>query len=291
MYGYEIPVNETAYAAKERYLNDKKQSEDRAKVRKEYTDFVSNSRDYFLVEAMNMILQESLDEETSTENREYGKALIEGFVKEKDSIKLLTEFSKKSLLLAGISNLVTESHQKVLHSCKEGDSKTFKITKTVDGEFFEKLIGLKDDKITAKINERVCDSIETFVQANVNDKLDLEELAGKTKEKIDGIKAKTEAERKRIEESFTLQYNRKVNEIKKRSHRKVGVYEQIMHSMTQSIVSDNDIRESFIAESGQLNVSKIQDKVTVMYTFLEMLNTTKMENVNEAYIEKLIKNI
>ena len=291
MYGYEIPVNENAYSARERYLDDKKREKELMNARREHSEFIANARDYFLTEAINMILQESLDEDTSTEDREYGKALVEGFVKENGSLKLLSEFGRKSLMLGGIADLVKESHQKVVHSCKEGDCKTFKISKTIEDNFFDKLIGLKDDKITEKINARVCDSLEDFVQSNVNDKLDLEELAEKTKEKIENIKAKTSEQRQKIEESYMQQYNREVQKIKSRANRKVSVYEQIMDKMTRSIVSDESIRESFLLDSGQLDTSKIRGKVTTMYTFLEMLNTTKIANVNEAYLENILKNM
>ena len=291
MYGYEIPVSESAYNAKERYLSDKKTEKSLLESRKEYSEFISNSRDYFLVESINMILQNSLNEETSEEDREYAKALVEGFVEEKGSIKLLSEMSTKSLMLAGIADLVKESHTKVIHSCKEGDSKTLKITKTIEDNFFDKLIGLNDNKITEKINERVCASLEDFVQANVNDKLDLEELAERTQEKINNIKAKNLEEKNKIEESFVQQYNRESARIKQRAHRKVSVYEQIMDKMTRSIVADEAIRESFVLESGQLDMGKITGKVTTMYTFLEMLNTTKIVNVNESYIENILKNM
>lgn len=291
MYGYEIPINESAYSARERYLNDKKREKELMESKREYSEFISNARDYFLVEAMNMILQESLSEDTTKENRDYGKALVEGFVKENGSIKLLSTFGNKSLLLAGIADLVKESHTKVLHSCKVGESKTFKISKTIEDNFFDRLVGLNDNKITEKINERVCNSIEDFVQSNVNDKLDLEELAEKTKEKINNIKARNTEERQKIEESYTMQYNREVQKIKQRVNRKVSVYEQIMDSMTRSIVGNETIRESFLLESRQLDTGKIMGKVTTMYTFLEMLNTTKIVNVNESYIESVLKNI
>ena len=45
MYGYEIPVNENAYSAKERYLNDKKREQEMASAKKEYSEFITNSRD------------------------------------------------------------------------------------------------------------------------------------------------------------------------------------------------------------------------------------------------------
>ena len=289
MYGYEIPVNENAYSARERYLNDKKKETELMESKKAYVDFISNSRDYFLSEAIDMILQASLDEETSKEDREYGKALVEGFVKENGSLKLLSGFANKSLLLAGIADVVKESQQKVVHSCKEDSSKTLKINKTIEDDFFTKLIGLKDEEITQKINERVCNALEDFVQSNVNDKLDLEELAEKTQQKIESIKAKDKEQRDTIANSYTESYNREVQRIKQRANRKVSVYEQIMDSITRSIVSDESIRESFLLESGQLDTTKIRGKVTVLYTFLEMLNTTKIVNVNESYIEKILK--
>lgn len=291
MSGYEIPVNETAYAARERYNNDKKQEENRRKLHEEYVTFIRNAKEYFLSEAMNVILQKSLGENTSKENRDYGKALIEGFVHEAGVDKLLKEFSNKSLFLATIAEAVNGSYRQVLHSAKESDNKTFRITKTVDSQFFDKINGCNYSKITDLINQRVCDSIEDYVQDNVNDKLDLDELADKTKERIENIKAKTAEERDKIVECYTNQYNQQVNAIKKRTNRKVGVYEQLLHATANSIVKDSTILESFTTESGTLDMSNIRGKVNVMYTFLEMLNTTKMQNVNETFIENVIKNI
>ena len=150
---------------------------------------------------------------------------------------------------------------------------------------------MTDEKITKKINERVCDSLENYVQANINDKIQLEELAEKTKERIENIKARNTEEKEKIEKEITESYNRQVNQIKNRTNRKVGIFEQLMHSVTRSIVSEQSLLESFTTESGKLNVDKIKGKVTVMYTFLEMLNTTKMANVNESFIENIIKNV
>lgn len=291
MIGYEIPINESAYSARERYLKDKKNEENKLKMQKEYSEFISNSRDYFLSEAINYTLQKSLNEDTTQENREYGKALVESFVQNNDSIKLLREFSQKSLFLANMASIVNEAHRQVVHSCKEGNCGTFTISKTIDSKFFDKLVGMSDEKINNAINQRVCDSIEDYVQCNINDKLDLDELAEKTKEKIDNVKAKTEEERNKIVESYTIQYKKQVDSIKKRSNRKVGVYEQLLHSITNSIISDSTILESFTTESGSLDINSIKEKVTVMYTFLEMLNTTKMVKVDQKYIEEIIKNV
>lgn len=293
MFKYEIPVSENAhnYTARELYLEEKKRLNEAQKVKREYAEFVKNSRDYLLSECINMILQESLNEDTLQEDRDYGKALVEGFVQENDSAKLLGEFSRKSLFLANIAEAVNETHKKVIHSCKEGDNKTFKINKTVKDEFFSKMVGLSDKKITEKINERVCDSLENFVQAQVNDKLDMEELAEKTKEKIDNIKANSVQQRDAMVQEFTNYFNRESQKIKNRSNRKISLYEQLKYGTTENIVKDQSVLESFTNESGQLDMDKINRKVDVMYTFLEMLNTAKIVNVNEAYVQNILKNM
>ena len=292
MYEYEIPITESAYSARSKYLKDKKQEQEKEKIQKEYADFISNSRDYLISEAINKVLQDSLDESVTEEDRKYGKALVEGFVKEQTSNKLLREFSHKSLFLSAISEAVESTHQKIIHSNANMDGKKpYRITKTINDEFFTKLIGLEDPTITNKINSRVCDAMEDFVQANVNDKLDLEELAEKTKDKIDNIKARNTEEKKKIEESYTMQYKREVQQIKNISNRKVGLYEQLMHKMTQNIISDSTILESFTLESGKINIPKIEGKVNVLYTFLEMLNTTNMININESYIEDILRDM
>ena len=291
MYKYEIPVNQNAYSAREMYNADKKRMEEVQRVKREYTDFISNSRDYLVAESINMILQDSLNENTTSEDREYGKALVEGFVKENGSIKLLGEFSRKSLFLANIAEAVNDTHKKIVHSCKEGDSKTLKINKTIKDEFFDKLIGLNDKKITEKINERVCDSIQDFVQGHVNDQLDLEELAEKTQKRLSEIKATSVEQRKRIEEQVNMDYKREAQKIRSKANRKVGLYEQLKYATTEGIVKDSSILESFTTESGKLDMDKITRKVDVMYTFLETLNTTKIATVNESYIEKILKSI
>ena len=291
MFKYEIPVSEGGYTARELYTADKKRMDDKQKAKREYNDFVNNSRDYLVSEAINSILQEALNEDTTNENRQYGKALVEGFVKETGSIKLLNEFPRKSFFLASIAEAVEDTHKKVIHSCKEGNNKTLKINKTIKDEFFDKLVGLSDKKITEKINERVCNAVEDFVQSNVNDKLDLEELAEKTKERIDNIKARTVAEKQRIEEQVTNEYKRKAQAIKSRTNRNIGLYEQMKYNTTQSIVKDTALLESFTTESGKLDMDKITGKIDVMYTFLETLNTTKIVNMTESYVLNILKNM
>ena len=39
-------------------------------------------------------------------------------------------------------------------------------------------------------------------------------------------------------------------------------------------------------EHGKLNMDRIVEENEVIYTFLEMLNTAKIENVNEKFLEK-----
>ena len=42
---------------------------------------------------------------------------------------------------------------------------------------------------------------------------------------------------------------------------------------------------------GNLNIGKITSRVGLMYTFLETLNTARIETITESYLEDLVENL
>jgi len=134
--------------------------------------------------------------------------------------------------------------------------------------------------------ESACTKIESSI--NPADQLTLEDAANKTKEKIDAINTDNEETAEAIKKECTNMYKSQVEHIT--SSRKRNIYEQMVNQVTSSIVKTESIRESFIVE-GKLDMPKIISKVNVMYTFLEMVNTTKMCKVDERYISEVLKSI
>ena len=83
-------------------------------------------------------------------------------------------------------------------------------------------------------------------------------------------------------------YKKEVNNIE---NRRRNILESIIRHMGKNIVSDDVSRNDFIQESGKLNMNRIIDTSEVMYTFLEMVNTTQLREVNTEYLESVLKSI
>lgn len=257
-------------------------------LREQCTKFKNNLQPALLTEALNFVLQKSLPESTTEEDRAYGKKLCENFVAENNSTMLLKKFKCKTVFLAEMALAVECTCKKVENSINPADQLSFTVKTKDKKDFFDSLANLSDDEITDKIQERVAKSTEEFVKNNIKDKAKMEDAANKTKERIDDIKVDDEETAEAIKKEHVSMYKSKVEQIT--SNRKRNVYEQIVNQMTSSIMKTDSIRESFINE-GRLDMPKIISKVNVMYTFLEMVNTTKMHKVDERYISEVLKSI
>lgn len=254
-----------------------------------YTNFVDSVSPTLLAEAMNYILQKCL-ENTSEEDKKFGRVLCEQYVQENNAGNMLRQFKTKSVLLAETALCIEEAATKIIdHTDKNALNFTIKASDKKD--FYRTLDDLSVDEVCKKINERVCNATEEFIQNNVNDKLDMEELARKTKENIDAVKASTKEKEEAIKQEHANLYHEAVNNIATGYNRNKNIYEQMVNTATKSVVKDMKSYPIFVSESGKVDISKITDKVNVMYTFLEMLNTTKMRKVDAAYIQECINSI
>lgn len=285
---YEIPTVEQQRVQQEMYNQDRKRFMNMEQNKRKYTDFVSESKIYLLSEALNYFLQPCLKDA----NNQMGKFLCESFVTEETTPRLLSHMKSQSVLLASIAEAVESTHRVVVHGAKDTDPSTFKISKTVTDNFFEKLETLSEPEITTRINKNVCCAIEDYAIANAEDKEKLDKLAAETKEKIDNIKAKNKEEKEKIKQEFVQMYRRQVDEIKgRKNYRRINLFEEMMNLATQSTVNDKAMLETFTGDNGKLDVRAIRRNVTTMYTFLEMLNVLELKNVNESYVKKVLEDM
>ena len=256
-------------------------------VNSKYEKFSNSVRNYLVSEAVNSILSKVL-EEKSTADKEYGKVLCEHFVDEMGSFNLIKRFEKESCVLAEMALLIKESYDNIMCKIDKNDELTFCIKQSDKKSFYDNLEGLDTDKIVEKINARTCDAAAEFVQNNINDKLDMEELANKTKEKIDNIKADSAEKKDSFVKEYTMYAKSKLESAKLR---KKNIYEQMVLEVSTNIMKNEELLPKFINESGKLNMESVVDKVDVMYRFLETVNTARIYNVNESYIKSVLKSI
>ena len=288
------PNNSGAVAARENMERDNmrrtrvlEQQYATDKRRKDFNAFTSESKDFLLTESLNYLLRKCLPENITESLAINARAVVESFVKEETSFSLLNRFKTKTLLLSELANVVETTHQKVLHGA-EGKDAPFKISNSDMKAFHNKLDSLDCDQVTKEIVSRVAKAEEEFVKANIKDKETLEELSDATNKKLEGIKNKDEEKEKLIKQECTAMYRRKVDTL---MNRKKGILESIVLRMSRNIVTEETLLPSFTQENGKLDMQKIIDTSEVMYTFMEMVNTMRIKDVNTSYLNDILSSI
>lgn len=257
------------------------------KRQKELSAFTSESKDFLLTEALTHILRKCLPDNINEALMARGKAVVESFVKEEGSYSLLNRFKTKTLFLSELASIVEETHKKVIHGC-EGKDAPFKIPNSDMKAFHDKLDTMDSDQVTKEIVSRVTKAEEEFVKANAKDRETLEELSSSTEEKLNSIKNKDPEKEDQIKKEAVMFYKQKVDAV---TNRKKGILESIVVRMGKSIVSEEALLQQFRLESGKLDTQKIIDTSEVMYTFLEMVNTLQIKDVDSRYLQEILSSI
>lgn len=253
-----------------------------------YHSFMENTKVYYLSEALHYLLDRCLD---SGDTDSIGtKEICRTFVRENGYDNLMRDFRTKTYTLALVEQCVSEAVKSTTDKADKSEPLTWIITDTEEAKFFNSLKGLPVDKITQVVNQRVCNAAENFVQKNINMKLDIEEVATKAKQNIEDAKTKYNEElAAKIQKEQTAMYKGRINKIKESASR--NIYGHMMSLLSKAVLESEELKDSYLNESGQFDMGKVESRVKVMYTFLEMVNTFKIKNVNNKYIEECLSSI
>ena len=261
---------------------------DRADRRRaNYNKFLTESKEFLVSEAMNEMLLQCLPNNLDPKLKVVGKHCCENFVKE-EGVNNILRNCKKTLFLNEFAIILEETHKKVVLGAADNKNDEFEIDNSTMKEYYDKLRGMNYEPMCKTIINRVADAEKDFVQSNIKDREQIESAAEKAKDKIDSIRTKDEDTAEDIKDEFTIMYKKEVNNIE---NRRRNILESIIRHMGKNIVSDDVSRNDFIQESGKLNMNRIIDTSEVMYTFLEMVNTTQLREVNAEYLEGVLKSI
>ena len=81
-----------------------------------------------------------------------------------------------------------------------------------------------------------------------------------------------------MKESANLIYKKQYNRI---INRPKSLYEQMMFTLSDSIIHNDKLKNKYCEENGKVNFEKVEETINCMYTFLEMINTMKLHDINE----------
>ena len=275
-------------AAKSEYNREKLLSESRRleEAKKEFDKFSIGLREFLVVEALNSVLEASYMEGTSATLKKYGKSLINDFVQEEGCLNLLNKFKSSTEFLSNVASIVESSYSEIIEAVDPTNPDSFRVMDSSSKAFYDKISDLSVEKVSKEINKRVTDATNNFVKSNLEDKAKMEELAENIKEKIDSTKEKNQEDEDNIKQEFANMYRRQINSITNSKNR--TILETMINHATKKVLKNESLLESYQNESGKLDVNKIVESTAVSYTFLEMINTLNIKNINESLLKELI---
>lgn len=242
--------------------------------------FVENVKSLLLGECIYKIYNESFGITIKNEGDESIKrSLVNGYIKENGVNNLLARFKYSSNLLSEMSLLVSKYTKSILE--KADQEKDLSIDPELKDDFFKDLNLLDSGEASESIRMRVTSAVDEFIQNNINNKMDIEDTLNNIKEKIAVTKDET------VKESYEHMAKRKISMIR---NRKKSIFEAMVYNMAESILKNDVLKNEYMNEN-KIDMDKVVDRTRLMYSFLETVNTLKIEKVNESYIESVLDSI
>lgn len=266
LYGEQtVDLSDTAYAKKQRLLKELQES--KASMLNDVILGIFN-------ECFNKIYSEDKQFDGLKRN------LVANFIKNEGVETLLRNFKYNSDYLAEFAYLVEETYGQLKKSAECCDKK-FAVDSSVKDDFIEKLSCANHNRVAARIQTRVSDAVEDFITSNTSDGEEIRELLQNVQNKVANL---PKSEAAAIEENA----KRKVNKILNKPMR--SIFSEMVHRFSKAVYSNPNL-DSYKLENGKCNMDLVVETCKVMYTFLEMVNTTKMAIVNENTIKEVLESI
>lgn len=264
-------------------------AEQRDKVqtrRANYNKFITESKDFLMVEAMTKLLENCFPSTLSEENYNLARNCCRSFVKE-EGVNNILKRCKSTQFLNEFIIIFEDTHKEIIHGATDCKEDEFEINNSVMQKYYDRLRTLNYGPMCNAIIDRVAEAERDFVTANIKDKEKIEDAAEKTAEKIKAINIRYEETEEKIKEEYTLMYKNEVDNI---ANRRRNILESIIKRLGEAVIV-SEHSDLFLNESGKLNTTKVIESGEVMYTFLEMVNTCNIKVVDREYLESILKSI
>ena len=268
---------------------------EKAKInRQKCNEFVENLRDYLLVETFNRIFDKAMEDNIFKDNdsnlKELSRSLLVNYVNEETSLNILRKMNNGGILLTELAKNIEKTVNDAKEAIDSSDETTLAVDRSVMDNFYQTLDMTDFSDVVNLIQTRVVHAAEQFTDRNYNDKIDLQDAAEKVKDNIANLKKgirQSDEDLEQMKEDTNIYYKKVNNRILNRSK---TLYEQMVYTLAESVMRKKELKQEF-TNNNRLDMEKIEETVKCMYTFLEMMNTMKVHNITESYIEKVLNEL
>lgn len=230
----------------------------------------------------------------SISRREYNACenLLEQYIGEVGTTKLLKNMGKSDSSILRTIKEKTDEYSASITADATADDPASQTIKKEDINSFWKEIDRQEDisDITNLIRLRVSNAEEDFINKNLQDKENINDILKKTASRIQMAKGNMDNDySETVEESETRIAKDMIYKIQHEGHR--NVFGKMVHNLSSAAMKNQSAKEVFTNESGRLDVDHIVEAVRCMYTLLEMVGTIQLEKVDNEYIESTLRSI
>ena len=264
-----------------------------------YIDFKKKVTDAYVVEGLTVLVDNCLSPILIREDyhQKLVRQLVTNFVNEEGSAKLLNKFKSTSYVMSEMAYIIETTIQSILEKAKQDESKSFKLDKEDKEKFYTKLEKVDVDDAVTKITDRVRTQQQEFVNNNMEEKAALSAALTKTQNKVEDNKAKLAEKANsekakesavKVEESYIAIGKRRATDI--RNSRTKNIFECMVYNLSKAAMINESAGQAFI-DNSRLNMDKIVEHCETLCTFITALDSLKIINVDEAYVEKMLADI
>lgn len=265
----------------------------------DFLSFKQKVTDAYVVEALTVLVDNCLSPELIREeyHQKLVRQLVTNFVNEEGSSRLLRKMKSTSYLMSEMAYIVESTVQSVVEAAKKDKSDSLKLDKEDKEKFYAKLEKVDADEAVTKITDRVRTQQQEFVNSNMEEKVELSNALNKTKEKVANVKdklaekmnSKKEQETaEKIEEGYIYEGKRKIADI--RSSKTKNIFECMVYNLSKSAMINESANNVFV-ENAKINMDRIVEHCETLCTFITTLDSVKLIDVNESYIEQMLKDM
>ena len=287
-------LSEQAAEERERALYSEQQqsyNKDRFTSGIERSKRLAKIKEAFISECIYKLYCESVAFPMTSRDKIIARNLVNKFVIENGAGNLISSFATENMILSEFSRISQKYYDRVLEGCDTNEECEFTgqisgqiIDQNVVDDFYKELEDVDTEYASKAIKDRVADAITNFIDVNTANKLEYEEIIKSAQDKVAAINGSDDV----VAESYLNIAKRKINEMK--NTRDVSIFNYMVESLTSSVFKDESLKDRFIHE-GTVDMDGIVESVQLIYTMLEMVNTTNMINVNEEFINNYLAGI
>ena len=206
---------------------------------------------------------------------------------------MLQNVEGKTYYLDRLSQIIRETEEEIEDVTSEEEKDFAEVPAEEKDKMLDKVEKEEDtDQAVEIISDRIAKAEEEFIARNKEDKEKIEELISGIDQRINTVNNDNNTSdevKEEISNELAIECKRKINEVyNNRTH---TVFEQMVRSLSDTVLNDKQLVESYRASDGSLKMDDICTNAKVMFGWLETVNTLGLENVDEAYIAKVLKEI